>query len=356
MVRGRRLFVRMMVLAALTGLTAVRAPQLGAAGETLPARLSDKAYWQLVTDLSEPGGSFRSDNFLSNENAFQTVIPDLKATLPPGGVYLGVGPEQNFTYVVGLRPRLAFIVDIRRGNLDLHLLYKALFELAETRADFVGLLFSRPQPPGLSARSTTKEIFDAYDPVSPSERLYTENMARIRDRLFTGHHFELAEEDLRGIEYVYRAFFMFGPGIRYSPQGLTASTVQPTYATLMAATDQAGQPLGFLGGEDRFTFVKSLQSRNLIVPVVGDFAGPKAIKGVGAYLSGKGATVAAFYLSNVEEYLRRDNLWNAFCANVTALPRDATSTYIRSVRATLVDGVDGLRSEIGPLSEISNCR
>src|SRR5438128_9931849 len=87
------------------------------AAEDLPSRFSDKAYWQLITDLSEAGGSFRSDNFLSNENAFQTVIPDLKAMLPSGGVYLGVGPEQNFTYVVALRPKLAFIVDIRRGNL-----------------------------------------------------------------------------------------------------------------------------------------------------------------------------------------------------------------------------------------------
>ena len=76
------------------------------------------------------GGSFQSENFLSNENAFQTVIPELKATLPAGGVYLGVGPEQNFTYIVALRPRLAFIIDIRRGNLIEHLLYKAFVEMS----------------------------------------------------------------------------------------------------------------------------------------------------------------------------------------------------------------------------------
>jgi hypothetical protein len=293
---------------------------------------------------------------LSNELQFQYVISELTRMTKTGRAYLGVGPEQNFTYIASLKPSIAFIVDVRRGNLDLHLLYKALFELSDTRADFVGLLFSRPRPPGLSVRSSAKEIFDAYAPVAASERLYTETMARVRDRLFTTHRFDVSEGDLRGIEYVYRAYFTFGPTIRYSPQGLTGGTVQPTYAALMAATDEKGQRLGFLGSEDRFGLVKDLQVRNLIVPVVGDFSGPKAINGVAAYLKRKEATVAAFYLSNVEEYLRRDGLWQDFCANVSALPRDSTSTFIRSVRAASGDPIDGLKSELGPMSEITNCR
>ncbi len=327
-----------------------------AAADTIPSQLSDRDFWSLVDDVSEPSGNFRSDNLLSNELQFQYVIPELTRIAKSGRAYLGVGPEQNFTYIASLKPTIAFIVDIRRGNLDLHLLYKALFELADDRAEFVGLLFSRPRPPGLSARSSPKEIFDAYAPVMASERLYTETMARVRDRLFTLHRFDLSEEDLRGIEYVYRAFFMFGPAIKYSPQGLTGSTVQPTYAALMAATDERGQTLGFLGAEDRFAFVKGLETRNLIVPIVGNFAGPKAINHVAAYLKQKDATVAAFYLSNVEEYLRSDGLWQNFCVNVSMLPRDATSTYIRSVRAASGDPIDGLKSELGPMADIANCR
>ena len=346
----------LVVVVALAGVCWLPSGGGALAADTIPSRLSDQEFWSLIASMSEENGSFRSDNLLSNEVQFQYVIAPLMRVAKPGRAYLGVGPEQNFTYIASLKPSIAFIVDIRRGNLDLHLLYKALFELADSRADFVGLLFSRAKPAGLSARSTTKEIFDAYDAVTPSERLYTENMARIRDRLFTGHRFEVADDDLRGIEYVYRAFFLFGPGIRYSPQGLTGGTVQPTYATLMAATDDKGEPLGYLGTEDRFAYIKGLQSRNLIVPLVGDFAGPKAIRSVGAYLTGKGAMVSAFYLSNVEEYLRRDDLWESFCGNVAMLPRDTTSSYIRSVRATLSNGTDGLRSEIGPMSEISTCR
>ena len=64
---------------------------------------------------------------------------------------MGVGPEQNFTYIAVTRPAIAFIVDIRRGNLDLHLMYKALFELSADRADFVSRLFSRKRPAGPAA-------------------------------------------------------------------------------------------------------------------------------------------------------------------------------------------------------------
>src|SRR3989441_12393886 len=85
-----------------------------AAEDTLPPQLSDEAFWHLITDYSEAGGFFRFDNFISNEALFQHVLGRLKETTKPGGVYLGVGPDQNFTYIVALRPRIAFIVDIRR--------------------------------------------------------------------------------------------------------------------------------------------------------------------------------------------------------------------------------------------------
>ena len=70
-------------------------------------------------------------------------------------MYLGVGPEQNFTYIVALRPKLAFIVDIRRGNMNEHLLYKAFIELSADRADFLSRLFARPRPAGSADKTRT---------------------------------------------------------------------------------------------------------------------------------------------------------------------------------------------------------
>ena len=139
--------------------------------EQLPARLSDSEFWRLASEFSEPDGTFHSENLVSNEQQFQAVIPQLLQTAMPGRAYVGVGSEQNFTYIGALRPKIAFIVDIRRGNLDLHLAYKALFELSTDRAEFVSKLFSRPRPAGLTDSSTAQQIFAAYANAAPSQTL-----------------------------------------------------------------------------------------------------------------------------------------------------------------------------------------
>ena len=143
----RRALTSLLTAAVLAAFCLTLGPALAAPqADTLPAKLSDAEFWKLIGDVSEPGGYFRSDNFLSNEAGFQTVIPELLQTTKRGAVYLGVGPEQNFTYIAALQPRMAVIFDIRRGNLHAQLLYKSLFELSADRAEFVSRLFSKPRP------------------------------------------------------------------------------------------------------------------------------------------------------------------------------------------------------------------
>jgi len=323
----------------------------------LPARLGDREFWTLLSDLSEPNGNFRSDNLVSNEIRYQDVIPQLVRTAKPGAVYLGVGPEQNFTYLAALRPRMAFILDLRRGNVDLHLMYKALFELSADRADFVSRLLSRRRPAGLTVRSTAAEIFNAFARVEPSDRFSTETLAAIRNQLVTVHRFPLNGDDLMRIESIYHVFFLAGTKIQYSPYGSFGGTVQPTYADLMAATDQAGQARSYLASEQAFAFVKDLERRNALVPIVGDFAGPKALRAIGSFARKRGATISAFYVSNVEEYLRQDHTWQAFCANVATLPIDESSSFIRAVRNTEPGApVEGFVMQLGSIaSEARRC-
>lgn len=334
------------------------AGRAGGAGDTLPARLSNREFWQLVTELSEPNGTFRSDNLVSNEMWLQQVIPELVRRARPARVYMGVGPEQNFTYISALRPHMAFIVDVRRGNRDLHLMYKALFELSADRGEFVSRLFSRKRPEGLDARATVSDIFGSYANVEPSENLYRENLKDIRHRLLGKHGLPLSEEEQSNIETVYHAFFTFGPLIQYSSTGSFGARHQPTYAELMVSTDGDGQPHGYLSTEAAFGFLKDLEARNLLVPVVGNFAGTKAIRAVAKYLKEKGGVVSAFYLSNVEQYLSQDGLWASFCRNVASLPLDGTSTFIRAVRGGRY-GVGygfGLSPVLDPISdEVKRC-
>jgi hypothetical protein len=332
--RGARLVAALLALGAVSS-SAPFSQAPAAAPRELPSRLTDRAFWQLVNELSEPGGTFRSDNFLSNENAFQSVIPELKATLPTGGAYLGVGPEQNFTYIVALRPKLAFIVDIRRGNLLEQLLYKALIEMSPTRADFVSHLFSRKRPNDVPANAPVDQLFTAFENVPPGDDLFRDNLQAVEDKLVKEHRFTLSEEDLKGIEYVYSAFFRGGIDVNYSfsPSGVTAfGGGFPTYRELMSETDGQGEQRGYLATEDNFRILREYEKNNAIVPVVGDFGGEKALRAVGDYVRQHNATVTAFYTSNVEQYLFQEAYaWRRFLQNVATFPIDSKSTFIRSI-------------------------
>jgi hypothetical protein len=323
------------------------AASLAAIARPVPTQISDQEFWKMSSDFSEPDGTFRSDNLLSNEIGFQYVLDDLLRGAGPGRVYMGVGPEQNFTYIAALKPSMAFIVDIRRGNLDMHLMYKALFEMSKDRAEFVSRLFSRKRPEGLNAQSSVVEIFDAINKVSVSETLYNENLKAIKEHLTQKHGFALSSDDLAGIEYIYGYFYRYGPEINYNSSGGGGGGNFVTYGELMTSTDGKDHFRSYLGSEENFAFLKEFESKNLLVPVVGNFAGPKAIKAVAAYLRQVGGSVSAFYLSNVENYLEQDGIWNTFCTNAASLPLDRTSTFIRSVRGGGFGRGGGLNSELG---------
>jgi hypothetical protein len=304
----------------------------------LPASLADSTFWRLVTEISEPGGVFRSDNFVSNEITFQYVIPELVKTTPAGGVYLGVGPDQNFTYLVALRPKLAFIVDIRRQNMIQHLMYKALIETSADRAEFISRLFSLPRPAGLDSAATAQHLFETFASVVPDSTMFRRTFGEIREHLIGRHRFGLSAEDLTNLEYVFTAFYAAGPDLTYNfntgqpGTGFYGRGRMPTYAELMVENDGTGLNRGYLGTEANFRALKALETNNLIVPVVGDFAGDKALRAVGRYVRDHGATISAFYLSNVEQYLfRQDDDWRKFFNNVATFPIDTRSTFVRAV-------------------------
>jgi hypothetical protein len=314
---------------------------------SVPSRLSDQEFWRLSSESSEPNGYFRSENLTSNEMLYQTVIPELVRRTKPGNVYLGVGPEQNYTYITALRPSMAIIFDIRRGNLALQLMYKALFELARDRGEFVSMLFAKPRPAGISKTSTAEDLFGAFSGLPASDTIYQETLMAMEDHLTVTHHLPLAYDDLRGIEAVYQAFYRAGFAVRFSP----------TYADLMTATDQDGVERSYLATDANFEFMKDLESRNLVVPVVGDFGGPKAIRAIGTYLKSRGAVVSAFYLSNVEQYLYQDGKRAAVCRNVAALPLIPSSTFIRSASGGgFGRGFDFVSSLGDMMAEIKDCR
>jgi hypothetical protein len=296
--------------------------------DTLPHEISDEAYWKLISEYSEDSGSFRFE-YMSNELQFQYVIPRLKENRKPGGAYIGVGPEQNFTYIAALQPRIAFICDIRRQNLVEHLIYKAVFEMSPDRVEFLSRLFSRKPAAGLNEKSSAKQLFQAFRTASPDPEMYRQNLDAIKNRLMKEHRFQLTRTDQESIDFIYKIFFDTENVFGYSASifgGFGA-----TYTELMTATDEQGLARSYLATEENFQTVRDLERRNLIIPVVGDFAGPKALRGVGRYLKEHGATVTAFYTSNVEQYLfEQGDDWRHFLTNISTFPLDSYSTFIRS--------------------------
>ena len=323
----------------------------------IPSRLDDAQFWSLVAGFSEPGGSFPSHNFVSNETEFQTVIPRLTQRVKPGGVYIGVGPDQNFTYIAALQPSIAFIVDIRRQNMLHQLLYKAVFELSPTREEFISRLFSRPRPGNLPATAPAGTLFSAFAALQASEELYQRNLQQILDRLTRYHGFALTPDDQRNLEFVYHTFVAHGPAINYSPPSMRVvardndwllQSPFPSYADLMTGSDAEGVQHWYLSSETLYGRVRGMQLRNAIVPVVGDFAGPKALRAIGDYVRTRGGHVTALYTSNVEQYLFQNDVWREYYANVAALPLHSTSTFIRAFFPSSAPGGQVFISTVNP--------
>jgi len=307
------------------------APPAPGVPETLPDRLTDTEFWNMIREFSEPAGYFPSDNFLSNESGYQKIIPTLLKTVTPGGVYIGVGPEQNFTYIAAVRPKLAFIVDIRRQNMLEHLFYKALMETSSDRAEFLSRLFARRRVE-LATNSTPEELFRAYSSERASPALFEATLTRVAKYLEDGKKFELSAEDQAGIRHVAQAFFSSGPDLSYAFFGGNGDGKRmPSYSDLMTENDGALQNWNFLASEDQFQALRRMHKDNLIVPIVGDFAGPKAIRSVAHYVREHQSTVHAFYTSNVEQYLFQNGNWKQFYDNALLLPTDSTSAFIRYV-------------------------
>lgn len=286
-----------------------------------------------IAALSEAGGYFDTDNLISNESSYLQVIPELQRRGVHGGAYIGVGPDQNFTYIAEVRPTIAFIIDIRRDNLLLHLLFKALFQLSRTRLDYLSMLFGRrvPQTAGPSTREMAiDDLVNNIDgrPVDAAD--VAALRARVRSVLRkTG--VPLSEEDFATITRFHARFVEAGLSLRFQSTGRPPQSHYPTYRQLLLDTDPSGRHTNFLASEESFQFVKSLQTQDRVVPVVGDLSGPSALAAIGHALGVRRELLSAFYVSNVEFYLFREGSFRRFVANLGRVPHQKNSVLIRSI-------------------------
>lgn len=320
--------VTLLVIAPATRPQAIiQAPQ-----QTKPAeapKLSE--FGQLIQRLSERAGYFGSDNLVSNELSYQHVLGKLNTMGVTGGAYLGVGPDQNFTYMAQVKPKLALMIDIRRDALLQHLLFKALFMMSRNRIEYLCNLFARPIPKDAKRweTKTIRDLVEFFDR-TPLDPKLAEKLKLDVHKKVTSFGADLSQRDYDTIADIYRAFYEDCLEVRYTIRDRATGRFFPAYRDLLLEKDLDGQYRNYLATEESFQVIKQLQDRNLVVPLTGDLSGVKAVRACGDYLKEVGLKVSAFYVSNVEFYLWRQSTLDRWVENLRALPIDDKSVIIRS--------------------------
>jgi hypothetical protein len=292
-------------------------------------QVSIEQFGRYIEEWSEAEGYFDSDNFISNETSYLHVIDELRKRVQPGGIYLGVGPDQNLSYIAHTRPMLAIVTDIRGQNMIQHLWFKTLFAMASNRVEYLSLLLSR-EVPKVKADASFEQILDAVRASPTSEKLFEKNLAAVKTLLTEKYKLKLSRVDLSRIEYVYRTFWTESLDLRFSSIGRGNALNYPTFEEMLLETDRQGRQQNYLSSEELFQRLKKFEAENRLIPIVGDFAGPHALRTVGAFLKANGLRVSTFYTSNVEFYLFGRPTWSRYISNLRALPFSDDSVFIRS--------------------------
>jgi hypothetical protein len=282
--------------------------------------------------LSEPGGFFDTDNLISNERSYLHAVDDIEALGIHGGAYLGVGPDQNFSYIAAIEPEVAYLIDIRRDNLLLHLLYKALFELAATRVEYLALLFGREPPAAVEAwRDADITALVRYLDEANSTAAIVARTRVATDSSIATFGVLLDSTDWATIDRFHQTFIRSGLSLTFQTFGRPPRAFYPTYRDLLAERDRGGRQVNYLASPHRYEVVRELQLRDAVIPVVGDVAGSHALSAIAEEMQAGGIELSVFYISNVEFYLFREGTFDAFAANLERLPRLRESVIVRSV-------------------------
>ncbi|HET9423760.1 MAG TPA: hypothetical protein VFO55_00205 [Gemmatimonadaceae bacterium] len=296
---------------------------------------AESTYGKAFLSLSEPAGYFPSENVVSNETSYLHVLDAMRRIGVKGGAYIGVGPDQNFSYIAAIRPDVAYMFDIRRDAMIEHQLFKAVFSMSRNRLEYLCVLLAKPVPADVVAWKD-RPIGDIIDYVdrTPASVEIAKTSEREIERRAASFGIPLTEDDIAVLAMYRAAFIRFGLDVQYSSLNGNMMGSMPVWRDLLVEVDRSGNQLNYLAADSLFQYVKQMQAANRIIPVTGNAAGPTALRRLGDEIRSRGLVVSALYMSNVEQYLMRDGGFASFAANVKTLPRDAKSVMIRSVFAS----------------------
>jgi len=320
--------LRRFVLCAIPAVLLCVSSVIGTAHAQIVPDISPVEFSRMVKSMSEGGGYFPSDNWVTNETTYLDAIEPLERLAIKGGVYIGVASNQNFSYIAVIKPDIVFFVDIRHLNRMQHLVYKVLFELAETRAEFFSLLFSKSlnskDPP--DEKSNIDNLVNYFLRAPTDREMNQATFEKIVSVLDNKYKYNLEETEKNEIRAVLDAFYLHNLKITYNGG---SNYRFPNLGQLLKTTDSRGEQLNIFNSREKYQFVREMHLANKIIPLTGNFAGTKALTKVADFLDKYKLKVSAYYVSNVERYLFRDGIFSDWVENIYKLPINDNTVFIR---------------------------
>jgi hypothetical protein len=315
----------------IAGLTLLLAVACAPPPKATPAPPPQPTFAELYNRLSEQGGYFDSDNLISNETSYLHALDEMRIMHVKGGAYIGVGPDQSFSYIAELQPALAFMIDVRRDNMLQHLMFRSLFQRSQNRMEYLARLIGALVQ-GDVAQWTGQPIEQILAVLDTAKRT-PEEFARVSavvldDARASG--ITLTAEDIATIERFHREFHDLGLEIRYTSKNRPPRLTYPTLRDLIMEKDRAGALASYLVSEERWRTVQEMEKNDRVLLVTGDLSGERALRNIGNYVRERGLKVTAFYTSNVEQYLFQFGTFDSFAQNTLTLPFDSNAVIIRS--------------------------
>ncbi len=282
---------------------------------------SPSKYGAILAELSDRETGPAADNFVSNEDSYPRVTSEIARTVPPNTAYLGVGPDQNFTFIAHARPSLAVIVDYRKRNQLLHLLHKALFTLSENRVEYLSLLTARK--PQVANDASAEGLVTAFTKVE-FDRTQLEVASR-RITEFLRPLSILSDADWPTLQTIHAR--LAGPGMNAR---FLALTMYPTFGKMIATPSRDNKSAHFLADERLYQVVRNTHRHDAILPLIGDFANGPCLTKLADFLRKSRQEIGLFYISDVEFFLLRAGKFANYIQNLERLPWARNAQIIRT--------------------------
>lgn len=288
----------------------------------------------LLKDLSlKPTGPESVDNLMTNEDSIASVMDQAASEVPQGTVYLGVGPDQNFSLIAATKPHMALIIDYRKKNQLLHFFHLALIHLSNDRTTYLEKFWARDSQPQPELTLKTPDPSDSQLSSFVKSPFKPDMLKTLQNDVITflSAWEMLTTDDFDNIRRIQARLAGPGPKARF-----LALKMYPEIQSLIQAKTRSGKPGHWLASDDHYQTVRNLVTRYQLLPIVGDWAEKpgtnvkSTFRQLSAWLISKRLQVGCIYISDVEFFLMRGSHFSKYIANLSRLPLHHEARVVRT--------------------------